>query len=313
MPSLYLPHINPIKLVQQNYLLPNPYHQRPFDETLFAEQIYSFQEERDYYQTFQAGDTIYFQAVSDFGAVQARLINCSGDILVTGVTTAITNTFYTTPNIAYGCTINLTGVTTGYYYVQAVVGVGSLEIRLISEPIYIDTDIENTILFEYTHNKNAYGAIFQNKETFHFRCPAILTDFQPGVNEIVFEDQPANVVRLSSTPFRSYKLIIGDAYGVPDWVADKINRIFGMDKIWLDGQQFVRADGAKLERNGNRLYPMAGWTLEVREAKAKNGITFSSSVPPDNEVIMIRVEDYKLFGTFGDPSTDATILKVEKN
>lgn len=307
--NVYEPYINPIKLVIQDFVISDKYHLRHFDEVLFADQRYDFQEEKKYYQQYQTNDPIYFQLVSDFGVPQVRLINCSEEIIVTGTTTPIANTFYKVPEIAYGLNIDLTTVPTGYYFVKVIVGSGASETTLISEPLYIDTDIPNSVLFEYTHKKNFYGAIFQNKETFAFRCHATFAEFQPGVNEIVFEDQPANVVRLSSTPFRSFKLIIGDGYGVPDWVADKINRIFGMDKIWLDGKQFVRAEGSKMDRNGDRLYPMAGWTLEVREAQAKNGLTISNNMPTNYEVVSSIIEQTEIFGDTAELVTDAIIIE----
>ena len=68
MPS-YLPYLNDIKLVQQNYVLSDKYHIAPFDESLFIHQIYDFQEEKKYYQKFQP---IFFKA---FNYVQKSHIN----------------------------------------------------------------------------------------------------------------------------------------------------------------------------------------------------------------------------------------------
>jgi len=309
--KVYLPYLNDIKLVQQNYVLSDKYHIAHFDESLFVHQIYDFQEEKKYYQKFQTNDKIYFQVISDFGLVNARLINCEEEIIVTGTVAPILNSFYNIPKVAYGCTIDLTGVPTGYYYVKALVGIGAGQMKLISEPIYVDVNIPNSILFQYKHRKNFYGSIFQNGETFSFRCEAILTDFKPSVNSVVFEDQTANLVSLSATAFRSFELVIGDGYGVPDWVADKINRIFGCSTVLLDGKQFVRSDGSKMSRNGDKLYPMAGWTIEVREAKANNGVTFSNDLPIGSDVISIIFDEPVLFGDTAGLTTDAVTLKVK--
>lgn len=309
--NIYLPYLNGIKLVQQNYVFSDKYNIAHFDESLFVHQIYDFQEEKKYYQKFQTNDKIYFQVISDFGLVRARLINCEGEIISTATVEPILNNFYNIPKITYGCTINLTSVSTGYYYVQVLVGNGISQIKLISEPIYVDTKIPNSILFEYKHRKNFYGSIFQNGETFSFRCEAIFTDFKPSVNSVVFEDQTANLVSLSATAFRSFELVIGDGYGVPDWVADKINRIFGCSTVLLDGKEFVRSDGSKMSRNGEKLYPMAGWTIEVREAKANNGVTFNNDLPTGSDVISIIFDEPVLFGDTAGLTTDAVTLKVK--
>jgi len=309
--KVYLPYLNDIKLVQQNYVLSDKYHIAHFDESLFVHQIYDFQEEKKYYQKFQTNDKIYFQVISDFGVVQVRLINCEEEIIVTGTVAPILNSFYNIPKVAYGCTIDLTGVPTGYYYVKVLVGIGAGQMKLISEPIYVDVNIPNSILFQYNHRKNFYGSIFQNGETFSFRCEAILTDFKPSVNSVVFEDQTANLVSLSATAFRSFELVIGDGYGSPDWVADKINRIFCCSNALLDGKQFVRSDGSKMSRNGDKLYTMAGWTIEVREAKANNGVTFSNDLPTGSDVISILFDEPVLFGDTAGLTTDAVTLKVK--
>lgn len=66
-----------------------------------------------------------------------------------------------------------------------------------------------------------------------------------------------------------------------------------------------------MSRNGDKLYPMAGWTIEVREAKANNGVTFSNDLPTGSDVISIIFDEPVLFGDTAGLTTDAVTLKVK--
>ena len=190
---------------------------------------------------------------------------------------------------------------------QLKFGSGLSLTTLISEPILIAETFENTAIFEYSHSTNYGGAIFENGETLKFRCEAVLQDFQPQSNDTYFEDQTADLVLLSSFKFRTFKLIIGNASGVADWIADKILDILGCDKVLIDGNQYCKNQGSKLEPNRDRLTPLAGWSIEVRESKSRNGVTISNNQPLDNDVIVSYVVEPYVFGNLGD----VNIIKVQ--
>jgi hypothetical protein len=305
--TIKLPTVSPYKLVLENYTQSSRYHTKHFDDSLFQYQNYQWQQGTKYFQPVQNNDSIYLQLVSNYGPVSARLIDCNRSVIATGVINVIPTNYYVNPDVVYGITIDISSVPDGVYFINVLVGSGGAETSLIGEPLEIKADHPNTILFEYNNTTNNFGAVFQNGEVFSLRAEAGLADFQPGSNDTVYEDQKADLVMLYSQAFRTWKLVMGGAQGFPDYMADRINRILGCDTILFDGKRFTKTAGAKLERNGDRYFAKAGWSIEVREAFARDGATIENNQPLENSVAVIYVVDPQLFGK----TSDVNIIKVQ--
>lgn len=303
--TVQIPNINPIKLVVKD--LQYNYNIKHLDIALQANQIYSFQSKKYYYQKFNKTDLIYFQLISDFGGCTVTLVDCEDNQIAVGTSVAINNTFYNIPNVCYGCSINLNTVPDGYYYVKVIVGFGLNATTLISEPILVADNFPNTALFEYYNTSNINGVIFQNNEKFYLRCEAVLHDFQPQSIDTVFEDENADLITLSSFKFRTYKLIIGNSLGVADWMIDKLANAFGVSNTYIDGLQFTKQQGAKFERNSDRLVPLAGWTLEVRETKSRNGTTIINNLPQTSSVVVSYLIEPFAVGNL----TPVTVIQIQ--
>ncbi len=305
---VYLLDIASIKLVPKNAALDPKFHIKHFSEFLMEDQFLPHQFRKYYAQKYQTNDPLYFQFVSNFGPVTCRLLDKDGNIVVNGVSAAIASTYYSAPFTCYGCSINLAGLAKGMYQVELTVGSNDNEVVFVSEPLQIDTDLPGTILIQYSNVENDYGAIFQNGEQFAIRVEGAIDDFKPASNDVVYEDEPANITRLSSTPYRIFKGIFGGEEGIPDWMIDKINRASSCDTVLYDGKQFVKNEGAKWEGKSEDDYPLKGWNIELREAKARNGLTVENSIPLNNGVTVLYIGETQLFGTL---TGDALIKKVE--
>lgn len=303
--------ISPLRFVPKTLTLDQKYHIKHFDEALHADQIRQWEEKRYYVQKFQTNDPLYWQIVSNFGPVSARLIDRSGAFVVGATVNAVSTSYYLSPEVCYGCSIDLSGVTPGGYQVEMIFGSGLTETRLISEVIYVAVDFPNTACFEYRNDANEQGSIHQNGESFLFRCEATIHSYQPASNDVSYVDEPANIVKLSSVPFDTFKLTIGDGFGVPDWLIKKVNKILGCDTVLIDGKQFAKAEGAKWDRKSEEGNPLNGWTIDIRPAKAREGLIIENNLPLDHDVIVISVGETDLFGPLGGTGTDANIIKVE--
>lgn len=294
--KISIPLLSPVRWVVKDLSIESGV-QPSFDAALFENQILSFQEKKRYFQKWQKSDTIATPITSNVAPSAVVLVDCTGATVKAGTISTVASGYITAPDVQYLFTIALSDVAEGFYWLKATFG----STVLLSEPLEVATTHKNTILFNYGNDINEYGIIFRTGKTFNFRCEAVLQDFQPGSNEVVFEDQPANVVRLSSFVFRSFKLIIGNAHGVPDWIADKINRIFSCDTVLLNGKQFVRPEGSKMDRNGDRSYPMSGWTFDVREAKARDSEVIEAGIPVERQISVIYDLETTGFGDLDTP------------
>lgn len=320
--NIQIPVLNPVKLFVENYSKPAKYNTKHFDDYAFREQLYPWQQGERYFQKFQTTDLILNHVISNYGPVSCKLIDCSRNTIVTGTVTTITSNYYQLPDVVYRLFVDLSTVPNGVYFLNVLIGVGGSEVSLISEPIQIGV-FPNTALFEYSNTTNKGGIVFekgtvvqdsggglillQDGEVLALRVEAGLVDYQPGSNDTVFEDQSADLVTLNSQTFRSWKLVLGDAKGIPDYMIDRAKEVFACDTVLIDGKQFTKSEGAKWEPNGDRTYAKRGWTIEVREAHNRDGLTISNGIPLDQSVSVLYVVDPQLFGKTGEEN----IIKVQ--
>jgi len=279
------------------------------DEDWFSKQILSWEQEISYYQKWQKTDSITLQVRSEFSTIKLDLIDCSGAVVKTGnfvlKPTSIVGQLWST----YEVTMQLADVDDGLYYL--LITVGNNILQFLSEPQDIVLLQEDTLLHTYRHSMNNMDIIYATEVVFGFRAEAIITDYAPGNVQEVYEDQTLNLVELSATPFDSFKYKLGGAYGVPPWVAKKVNMIFCNDTVLLDGMQYVRADGAKLEPNRADRYPMAGWSMDIRPAVN----SFSGIYDPtfdDVVAVAYNIEGNTFGTTNGLPSTLQITLNQRK-
>lgn len=254
MPIVKLPIINPVRIFQSGHNLYRP----------FRESIPDFETQLDYCQIFQKGDVIRFQVVCSTSVTVAAYLVDANDASV-GAFTAEATVVIDGSNY-YTRSLDTTSIAEGYYQIKMTVN----SYTFYSEPIHLLTTHLNSILLEFTHDENNFSAMFvdgSNPTTkFYFRviggCQS--DGVTPVSKDVAFIDQKYNVELLDSIPYLTYKLIIGDTNGVPNWVADKINRIFACRTVKINDKYFAKTDGAKLERQSiSDKHPMAVWTLDI--------------------------------------------------
>lgn len=137
-----------------------------------------------------------------------------------------------------------------------------------SEYFYIDEAHENTVLLEYGNDVNDFDLFFKTSNaayTFQFRVEAgVMSEgLKPSSKDEVYIDQVRKVVKLDSVPYNVESWIFGPGKGIPNWMADKLNRILSCNQLTIDGQAYTKDDGAKLEPVREADYPLAGWKIDM--------------------------------------------------
>lgn len=251
-----IPLLNPIRLIQDG----NPNVLRFFNS------MADFEDAANFAQPFQKDDVIYFQFYSDnTGLIVSVLLNdynstysknCSA-----GTVEALGAGFY------YQFTCSLANVPDGFYYFRVSINtVGDYQ----SEPIHVKTTHENTSVILYTNDQNDFGIKFSktgttNTNIFKIRVPGgFLTEgFNPGSKDVVFTNQSYDVTLVNSIPFAVNRFTLGHGTGVPNWLADKFNRILSCTTVEINNRQYTKTEGAKLEGKKIPLWPMAVWEIEL--------------------------------------------------
>ena len=149
--------------------------------------------------------------------------------------------------------------------------------QFYTEWFEIVDSVSDCLLFNYSHNENDYDTAFQlnadgsSPQSFQFLVEGGLwsQDFTPIAKDTAYTDQLHDVVLLKSIPYNTMKLTFGTAKGFPNWIADRINRIFSLDTVLINNLQYCKAEGARMEAVAVDRYPYRAWTLEVQEPETK--------------------------------------------
>ena len=126
-----------------------------------------------------------------------------------------------------------------------------------------DSDIKR---IEYNHSENDYNYIFDATNYFidvecgfkpeDIRIEEEAEDFleQDMVNETVYGDQ-----------YEVLPLTIGDNLGVPAWMAVKVARALKCDTVIIDGTEYKRTTGAKIEKGEMTYNGLNSYKIDLQK------------------------------------------------
>lgn len=156
-------------------------------------------------------------------------------------------------------------------------------------------ELKNTVLINYTHRRNEYDTIFFNEDgtqkVFNFRVEG---GFYPGdktqsVENEIFRDQRFDPYQISAESYEVSVLTIGTKKGVPQWVGNKINNIFKLSDILVDGVETTRNESSVPELvSVSSYYPLYVFKINVEQ--------------PDEDRIYTSDNIYRIFDKTYDKS-----------
>lgn len=201
--------------------------------------------ERDvcYFQKVATTDQIRIQFSGYSSIVTANYENEMGDITSIQVTELIYD--QKTGKRQLECFFSVK--TAGFYRFNLFVG--STKASAIFKVI-TEEEKKGTILLTYSHRKNDYDTIFRDengaRRVFQFRVDGgiLPSERAQSVENEIFRDQRHDPHQTAAQAFEVSTLRIGSSRGVPTWVGNKINHIFCLSDIFIDGNQAVRNEGS---------------------------------------------------------------------
>lgn len=303
---LNIPFLNSLKFVPSTATPGYPH----FDADWAFNQIKVFETKAKYYQKWQVGDSTIIQIESSIIPDPLKIYNCKELVKIISFVKVAD-----APDLGvsvYEAPFNIDDLDVyGVYYAYIHVQYMSIEFASISEPIRLQTLWENTMLFTYRNSVNNWGVAFTTGIQFGFRCEAGIMDYQPESDTIDYIDQIHNVEILSGTPFRTFKLYVGDERGVSPWVLDLLNWILVCDNVEIEGLQYTKNAGAKWEINRIKPWPLYGGSIEITPSKNISGLQFVNTTDPDGPDGMVFAYDIDT-NFFGTAKDDNHILENEQ-
>ncbi len=300
--SARIPRLNTLQIVPANKVLPAKYNVYPMDQGFFYQHLRTyFQLPVNYCQKLTPTDTItyYFDCLAP--KIDIVILDEYSNIVAT-VVAGMDGVLYPNNNDSYfnqpfytffrQFTMAGLGLGDGFYYLatQAKYGddddAASVNTIFVSECMHVRASgWDKTMLLEYFNDENDYDVLFQMAgldpaKPFQFRVEADI-DIDPGGHSLVFEDMFYQSEKLQEVPFRVGQFMLGDEYGVPPWVRDKVNRIMGCSMFMLDGVQWKKQSSSSWSWKNAEGYAMKLGTIQLLDNPDVSEWEYNNSSDPD--------------------------------
>lgn len=167
---------------------------------------------------------------------------------------------------------------------------------IASSQFCVCEQLEDTLLFAYTNRSNTFDTIFQDR-VFGYRVEGVSLPGEVAfhADSEGFRDQRNDYTQLSCFPYSTEIITLGggrSALGVPNWVARKINDIFSLSNVLVDGRTVVRSEGSTPEPTEIAgSYPLFLYKIIVEYG---NDYGFDAGLP---DYWLLAAEDGRLIAT----------------
>lgn len=293
---LYIPFINPINYTEVDFANVEQYISKHMDDFPFTETIMPWEQQTRFFQPWQISDSIRQQITTTYGPVALNVLDCQGNTVYSTTFQQKQQDANNPGNYIYESDLALNIFTAGTYFLQIVAG-SPAQKTLISEPLIFAETIENSLLIEFSHFEFYNDVIFETGIDMNVRIYGGLKFKAPNAKDTLYEDQSLNMTMLKSVPYRLWRLVIGNAEGIPDWFIDKLNRVLGCSTVSIDGRNYSKNEGAKMEESTEENYPMRAWAIELREKLNRDSKIFSSTGntnQPVSAVVSVETKGFVL-------------------
>lgn len=284
--------IMPLQLFDPNPTTDARYRSKDFIDFDFPDTILPWEQRTSYCQQWQNSDTIFDQLQTNVGPVAFILKECeTGYVIDTLLYTQGAESDNEPGIFIYEISVPLAGYPEGCYYVEVTFGASPVIFTLRTGEILISNEVENSLLLEFNHFQFREDVIFETGILYQVRVLGTNRYQKTPNKSTTYEDQVLNMSVLRNVSFRTWKLVIGQSKGIPDWLADKISRIIGCSIFMIDGKRFTKPADSEMDPITDDYYPMKGWSVDLRERFNRAARHYENEVPLDGIVeVMVNVD-----------------------
>lgn len=312
--DVMVPYICPLHFVPLDKPKDARYNTQTMDEDWYMNRIQDFIDKSNYLAPWQLNDIISLQCqTAGLSPVTIEILNELGQS--TGIfynLPANGTSAVLAPQTLYQGDIPLAGLAEGKYYFKWTMGTGAAQAILISEGIWVKSFWPKTQLFEYSHSRNKLAVIFNADVPYR---PSMRAFSQIPANSYVskskfttYLDEPQDITLLNGIPYDTWTLEVGNGNGLPDYFQRKIDRIFNLDTVLIDGVEYTREADAQIEVQTFPGQPKTYLKLNIRKAENVDGITVNTDQQIEGPQQAGYVLDADAFGTNGDNTQRLIII-----
>lgn len=300
-----IPFINPLQWYLDEPEESERFLSKDFVDWLLPETILPWQQKLCWNQPWQHSDTIHDQIQSTYGPLNLRIYKSDDSLIDTIPYNQLAQNASDPRFWLYEIDVSMSIYPEGLYYCKLEFG-NPVALRLRSNSIYVAARIENSLLLECQHYKFREDVIFETDILLGMRVPGIKKYKSTPSKDTVYENQVLDIETLRSVNFRLWELRIGLARGIPDYVADKISRMLGCSRFLIDGKEYTKNEGAKMERIELERYPLSAWTVEMREKRNRASRYYQNETAQNASIVVMLNVDSKGFGA--DTGGNETVI-----
>jgi hypothetical protein len=289
-----IPLLNPFRFVNINAVINPRYNTLPFDLQNDVNNPNG-----PYIQKWQTNDTAKIQILSDYtpgeGEGQNNLsldfYKCTGEFYLNVPLNPIALTITGETFTAYEAEVDFGDFDPGLY-VGEISYVDENENEQIWQTSKMDVQVlhNKTQLIEYCNSVNDKAVVFDTGIVFNFRIESIIREYTPKSLSQDYIDQEYNNYSLNDIPYRTFKYYIGTAAGLPGWVIDKMNLIFSLNTIQIDGTYYNKVSGQEFEltRPSGAVNDDGFMSIDIIPTNNFNLSKFDTSNLPTGDYKVIR-------------------------
>lgn len=302
---------NPLQLFDPEPAVDDRYNTKDFIDFDFPDTILPWQSNATYCQPWQLSDTIFLQLQTNVGPVGFTLRDCKTGAAVDTLLFTQKEESITEPGLfIYEISIPLDGYDEGCYYGEVTFGASPVVFTLRTGELHLAELHENSIYIEYKNYEFRNDIIWETGLFLAMRVFGTVKYLRTASKSTSYEDQVLNMTALRSTPYRLWRLIIGQSKGIPEWMQDKMGGIIGNSTLLIDGKPFTKPAESDLELIEDDYYPLRGWAVELRERYNRRGRVYENNIPLNGVISIATNVDSKGFGN-SNSGSQTIVINVE--
>lgn len=273
-----------------DYDIESPYNTLPLDSLI----DYS-----NYHQPVQIGGGGYqsdkgqIQVISDFVPTCGLYTHNNvfvKDVPMVAIDPPITGVSF----ICYNGEVDFSDVDPGCYYLK-ITYTDENDTERDWRTSYLDAQIhhDSTQRFDVSNNGNDKGAVFVNADNtlqvIQFRVASQLRLPVPKSDAEDYEDQYNELTQENSIPFVTLTQLIGGPELLPFWVIEKINLLYSLTNVLIDGQPFAKLSGSEFKPSERNVGDIgAFWEVDIQPNTAYPSDVFVTADPAEGDYIVIK-------------------------